>query len=576
MLPRWLAGVLAAAGAATLLAGCGIRVVTEPSPAVERGATPAPSAPATPGITSALAPAPSASPVMPAPTVAPLVVPSPAASAVAARDEALEAAARRVEAAAQVRAALPAFAQLTESMVERSGVPGAAVAVIAGDTVMYERAFGLREMGRPELVGEDTLFQIGDVSSAYTTAMLAVVVAESELGWDQPVRAVWRRFRLHDRWATREASLRDLTAGRSGLPAQAGDELRAFGYGRAQILRRLRHLRPAAGFRTEHAPQAALVTLAATAAERATGMSWSQLVRERVLEPLGDRETTLTWRGFRRAADRATPHTRVGGSMVPQDPSDETVFAPALGVSASLRGLEVLARLHLNGGALGGVRVVPEVLLAQTMRPAASAAVSPDGPRAAAPGWMLSSFDGRLVASAEGGLASGSGAVMTLLPHDGMAVIVLANAHPEGLALGRALARTLVDLAVLGMPQEEWLGVETAALSGDDDPGEMRGLVLPPQGPAAALEPRRRAVYAGVYEDRYYGRVTVRPGSGDSLRVRLGRGETLRYLPWSGDVWRDAASGTAVVFDVRDSRAEAVTLTLLSFDGRHGRFARVD
>ena len=578
MSPRWRASVLAAAGAATLLAGCGIRVASGPSASPSRAATVAASAPATPPATPAETPAPpSASPsVIPtaAPTAgAPQATPAPAIAGPHAA--ALEAATRRVAATVAVRRALPAFDQLAAGMVARSGVPGAAVAVVAGDTAMYERSFGLREMGRADAVDDDTLFQLGAVSRAYTTTMIAALAGEGELRWDQPVRRVWPAFRLRDPWATRQATFRDLTAGRSGLPVYAGDELRAFGYSRMEVLRRLRDLRPAAGFRSEYAPQDALVTAAAVAAERATGASWARLVRERVLEPIGDDGAVLTWRGFVRAVDRATPHQSVNGTMVPQDPSDETLFAPSLGVSAGLSGLVTFARLQLNGGAVGGVRVAPAGLLAQTLRPATAAATTPAGPEAAAPGWMLSSFDGRLLASAEGGLASGSSAVVTLLPDDGVAVIVLANAYPEGAALGRALARTLVDLAVLGAPQDDWLAREQTAAAAEQA-GAPAGLVLPPESPAAAPAPRARDAYAGVYENRYYGRVTVRAGAGDGLAVRLGRGETLRYVPWGADVWRDTASGTAAVFDVRGGRARTLKLTLLSFDGRRGAFIRVD
>ena len=119
-------------------------------------------------------------------------------------------------------------------MVARSGVPGAAVAVVAGDTTMYTRCFGLRELGRPDQVDDDTLFQLGGVSQAYTTTLLAALAGEGEVRWDEPVRRVWPGFRLSDRWASREATFRDLTAARSGLPAYAGSELRAFGYGRAR------------------------------------------------------------------------------------------------------------------------------------------------------------------------------------------------------------------------------------------------------------------------------------------------------------------------------------------------------
>ncbi|HEX5642489.1 MAG TPA: serine hydrolase [Thermoleophilia bacterium] len=576
MRPRWRAGVLAAAGAATLLAGCGIRVAAGPSPstAPARTATLVASAPASPSA----APSPQVAPPQDVPSAVPTAAPSaaPAPALSGRRAAKLAAAARRVSAAAAVRRALPALDPLVASMVARSGVPGAAVAVVAGDTVMYSRSFGLREMGRPDPVDDDTLFQLGAVSRAYTSTMLAALAGEGELGWDQPVRRAWPGFRLRDPWATREATFRDLTAGRSGMPAHAGDELLAFGYGRAEVLRRLRQLRPAAGFRAEFAPQDGMVTAAAAAAERATGRSWARLVRERVLEPVGDHGTVLTWRGFLRAVDKATPHRLVAGTMVPQDPADESVFAPSLGVSASLSGLVTFARLQLNGGAVAGARVAPAGLLAQTLRPATAVADTPSGPEAAAPGWMLSTFDGRLLASAEGGLASGSSATVTLLPDDGVAVIVLANAYPEGAALGGAIARTLTDLAVLGAPQEDWLAREQAALATERASVPAAGLALPPQAPAAAPAPRARDVYAGVYENRYYGRVTVRPDAGDGLVVRLGRGQTLRYAPWSADIWRDMASGTAAVFAVRGGRAQAVTLTQLTFDGRRGAFARVD
>jgi CubicO group peptidase (beta-lactamase class C family) len=597
--------VLAAAGAAMLLAGCGIRVAEAPSPSPSPGrtATMVASAAASPSATASVLPyvpsaAPSASPLvplMPAPSASPTVPSAPEAGAApsapavsARRAAALAVAAQRVAAAAAVRRALPTFDQLAASMVARSGVPGAAVAVVAGDTAMYSRCFGLREIGRPDPVDAGTLFQLGGVSQAYTTTLLAALAGEGELHWDQPLRRVWPGFRLKDPWASREATFRDLTAARSGLPAYAGSELRAFGYGRAEILRRLRYLAPAAGFRAVFAPQEALVTAAAVGAERAAGDSWARLLQERVLAPMGDDGTVTGYHGFVTAFDKATPHRLVDGSMVPHDPQDESVFAPSLGVSSSLDQLVTFARLQLNGGALGGVRVAPADLLGQTIRATTAVDVAQTGPRAAGLGWVLSSFDGRQVAAAEGGLASGSSAVISLAPGDGVAVIVLANAYPEGAALGRALTRTLLDLTVFGGARDDWLSREQAAVASaaaspeaagaagaGDVPGGS-GLTIPAEPPAAAPAPHARRAYAGVYQNEYYGRVTVRPGPGDGLAVRLGRGVTLRYVPWSADIWRDTVSGTAAVFDVRGGRARALKLTLLSFDGRSGAFARAD
>ena len=267
-------------------------------------ASPAPASPAPPASPSAL---PSSSPSTS--SAGPPYVGPPAPSS-RAREAALAAAVRRVEAAARVNEALPAFDQLAAGMVARSGVPGAVVAIVAGDTAAYVRCFGLREVGSPDKVTEDTLFQLGAVSRSYTTTMLAALAGEGELRWDQPVRRVWPGFRLRDRWATREATFRDLTAQRSGLPAYAGTELVPFGYGRGEVLRRLRYLRPP--------PASALPTRHRTRSSRRRRPAQSGprrlvggLVRMRVLEPIGDAQTVL---GYRASRPRRTRPRRIGSS----------------------------------------------------------------------------------------------------------------------------------------------------------------------------------------------------------------------------------------------------------------------
>ena len=63
----------------------------------------------------------------------------------------------------------------------------------------------------------------------------------------------WPGFAPWDPWVSRQVTFRDLMAQRSGLPGHAGDELEQFGYGRLEILRRLRYLAPVAGFRAAYA-----------------------------------------------------------------------------------------------------------------------------------------------------------------------------------------------------------------------------------------------------------------------------------------------------------------------------------
>ena len=143
--------IVAAAGLSAVPAACGVKVSEKPTPA----ATPTKAAPAA---TAAASPSFSAAP-SPSPSVAPLPSPPPAAEA---------AAARRAAATVAVKAILPEFDAQAADIFTRSQVPGAAVAVIAGDSAVYVRCFGIREVGKPEKVDKDTVFQLASISKSFT------------------------------------------------------------------------------------------------------------------------------------------------------------------------------------------------------------------------------------------------------------------------------------------------------------------------------------------------------------------------------------------------------------------------
>ena len=550
--------LLAAAGLAALPAACGVKVTEKASPAAPpaQAARPSAAASASPSSPGAATPSPSVT-----------VLPTPTPSAEAA-------AARRAAATVAVKAILPQFDAQAEDMFTRRQVPGAAVAVVAGDGAVYVRCFGIREVGRPEKVDKDTVFQLASVSQSFTTTMLAALVTEREIGWDDPVEKYWPGFALWDPWVSRQVTFRDLTAQRSGLPGYAGDELEQFGYGRLEILRRLRYLEPIAGFRAACAYQNALPTAAAEGASRATGESWQRLVRTRVTAPLGMDTTVLSYRDFLDAPDRSGSHTLVNGTMQAGTPADDDVFAPAGGVSSTIADMVPYLRMQLNGGALAGVRVAGDKALAATH--AATTVIGEDeaGPTAHALGWETYGYLGRRVVQHGGDLSAGVSTMISMVPADGVGIVVLANAFPEGHALAAALTKTLYDLYIEGQPQEDWLTEQQLLqdkLKGSTlDPYEH----LPQQPPTDAASPRGRAVYEGAFTNAYYGRVIVRRGPGAGLSVRLGRGATLRYVPWDGDTWRQPQTDTAAVFSVRDGRARSVRLMVLDFAGRDGLFVR--
>ncbi|HEX6564853.1 MAG TPA: serine hydrolase, partial [Chthoniobacterales bacterium] len=63
-----------------------------------------------------------------------------------------------------LKTALDQLDQVVAHSMEKTNVPGIAVAVVYHDQLVYAQGFGLREAGKPERVDPDTVFQLASVS----------------------------------------------------------------------------------------------------------------------------------------------------------------------------------------------------------------------------------------------------------------------------------------------------------------------------------------------------------------------------------------------------------------------------
>ena len=61
------------------------------------------------------------------------------------------------------------------------------VTIVEKGRVTLARGFGVRRLGTNERVDADTIFQLGSVGKAFTTAALAVLVDRGQIAWDDPV-----------------------------------------------------------------------------------------------------------------------------------------------------------------------------------------------------------------------------------------------------------------------------------------------------------------------------------------------------------------------------------------------------
>ena len=94
------------------------------------------------------------------------------------------------------------FDARVETLRQKTGVPGMAIAIVEGGKTVLARGYGTRRLGSPDKVDADTIFMTGSTGKAFTTAALATLVDAGRISWDDkvadPIRGGARFERLVD------------------------------------------------------------------------------------------------------------------------------------------------------------------------------------------------------------------------------------------------------------------------------------------------------------------------------------------------------------------------------------------
>src|SRR5687768_17606248 len=75
-------------------------------------------------------------------------------------------------------------------------IPGVAVAIVRNDSVVLARGYGVRKIGESAPIDDRTMFAAASTTKAFTAALIAMLVDEKKMRWDDPAT-------MQDRKSTR-------------------------------------------------------------------------------------------------------------------------------------------------------------------------------------------------------------------------------------------------------------------------------------------------------------------------------------------------------------------------------------
>jgi CubicO group peptidase (beta-lactamase class C family) len=332
----------------------------------------------------------------------------------------------------------------------RLDVPGAAVAIVEGGKVVYERGFGARALGKQEVVTPSTLFMIGSITKSMTTMMEATLVDAGKLSWDMPVTTALPGFALGDADVTSKLQMWHTACACTGMPRRDLEFIFEFAHvSPEQSVASLKTMKPTTGFGETFQYSNLMVSAGGFAAahasdpKRSLGDAYDAVMKKNVFDPIGMKATTLDFAVAQRE-DHAMPNAEgIDGVVHPIPIAEErfvTPLRPAGGVWSNVRDMERYVMTEMaKGVSPDGKRVVSEANLLERRKQRVRA--SDTGGYGL--GLEVGTFRDLPVVEHDGG-TFGFGTMMFMLPEQGIAVISLTNTSNGGLFNG-AVERKVVE-----------------------------------------------------------------------------------------------------------------------------------
>ena len=338
-------------------------------------------------------------------------------------------------------------------------VPGVGVALVDHGEIVFEGGVGVREAGRPEPVGARTRFMVASNTKGMTTLLLAILVGQGRLAWDDPAAKVFPGFRLGNDETTRQVLIRHLVSASTGLPRKDFEWLfKATGQTPVEaVFGELAATQPTSRFgevfqyNNQMAAAAGYIAGHVAHPGRPLGEAFDAAMQALIFDPLAMGDTTFSM-GAALGADHASPHGKDpdGRIHVLRMAFNDAVIAdrPAGGAWSTPHDMILYVQNELAEGALpgGGRLLAPEHLLARRARGAAVGENHWYGM-----GLMQDATWGVPVVH-HGGDLFGYHSDIFAIPSAGVGAVILANAD-AGAFLRRPFLRRLLEILYDGRPE---------------------------------------------------------------------------------------------------------------------------
>ena len=461
---------------------------------------------------------------------------------------------------------------LTELVLKTFNVPGIAVGVVKDGKLIHAKGYGIANLKTGKKVDEHTLFGVASNSKAMTVAALGILVDEGKIKWDDKVTDYIPEFKMYDPYVTEAFTIRDLLTHRSGLGLGAGDLMMfpdGSDFSRQDIIHNLRFLKPVSAFRTKYDYDNNLYIVAGEIVVKASGQSWEDFVEQKIMQPLGMKETAASIYRLKDKSNSIRPHAPVDGQLQVLDIDWSESANAAGGIWSNITDWSKWVIAQMNHGKYGDSlqykifsdAVHEETWSAQTIIKAGTAAPYNTHFSAYGLGWFLSDVKGYKQVTHTGGLA-GIVTQVVMFPELKLGILVFTN-QQVGAAFN-AISNTIKD-SYIGVTGYDWVKImHDRVEKGEADAKKINDEVV-----KNILEQEKKNAgkfniepYVGIYKDQWFGDIEISNNNGKAWMA------SKRSPKLKGELFPYKGNTLIVRWSDRSMDADAFVIFSTDMDGK--------
>lgn len=306
-----------------------------------------------------------------------------------------------------------------------------AIAVVDDKEILWMEGFGYTETSRQTPITPSTIFSVQSISKSFTATAVMLAVQDGLVDLDEPITTYLPNFTVHsifEEHPERKMTLRILLSHTAGFPLDAWyggnfDHPAVFSFEKHIASISDTWLMFPVGTRYSYSNEG--IDLAGYILQVRSGVPFTQYVQEKVLNPLGMKDTTLDVNKVRGTSTRA-----IGDPNQPIRPRVDFLFIPSGGVWTSAEDMARYLQFHINKGAFDGNRFLKADLAETIYTPPNLATRDVYSGTGYALGVEVSTRNGARILY-HGGGGFGFDNHIAWYPELKLGIVVLANAIPQ-------------------------------------------------------------------------------------------------------------------------------------------------